>query len=195
MDTKASPLEKQPAAAKTARRTHGRRGGAGACLLLTALGAGLGLMSFLPQAPRLVWNFTHSVPLGLYRVSQVQPSRGDFIAIAPMGATREALDTYGVLPAGNLLLKQLAAIRSDTVCREETIITINGAIAAVAKLRSSDGRLLPVWTGCRTLGSDEILALAPHPSSFDGRYFGPIDASQIVGVVSPLITFPIEGGS
>lgn len=173
-------------------RRHGRR--AGACLLLTGIGAGLGLLSLGAQAPALVWNFTASIPVGLYGVSQRQPAKGDLIAISPTGSTRQKLDAYDVLPAGKVLLKQLKAVGGDNVCRIGASVTINGAEAATARLRSRDGQELPVWSGCRVLGADEILVLAPHPLSFDGRYFGPINAGQIIGVATPLFTFP-EGST
>lgn len=174
-------------------RRHGRRGGA--YLLLTFAGAALGLLSLGAKAPALVWNFTTSVPVGLYSVSQRHPAKGDLIAIVPEGSAREALDAYGALPAGKVLLKQLRAVASDVVCRSGASITINGAEVAIARLRSYDGRALPVWRECRSLGPDEVLVLAPHPLSFDGRYFGPIDINQIIGVATPLLTFPHEGGS
>ncbi len=174
-------------------RRHGRRGGA--YLLFTFTGAALGLLSLGAQAPALVWNFTTSVPVGLYGVSQRHPAKGDLIAIAPEGSARETLDAYGALPAGKVLLKQLRAVGGEVVCRTGASVTINGAEVATARLRSNDGRALPVWRGCRSLGPDEVLVLAPHPLSFDGRYLGPIDINQIIGVATPLLTFPHEGAS
>jgi conjugative transfer signal peptidase TraF len=159
------------------------------------MGASFGLLSLLPRAPTLVWNFTQSVPVGLYGVSHTEPAKGDLIALAPAGAARAMLDASGALPAGKLLLKQLRAVRGDVVCRVGASITINGAEAATARLRSRDGRALPTWSGCRALGAGEILVLAPHPLSFDGRYFGPIDDAQIIGVARPLLTFPHAGAS
>ena len=49
------------------------------------------------------------------------------------------------------------------------------------------GRPLPVWQGCRTLGTGELLLLNPdHPDSLDGRYFGPLPASAVIGRATPL---------
>lgn len=195
MGTEASHLKQQSSAARPQKRAHGRRRRAAACVLLTIAGATLGLLSLQPQPPRLVWNFTQSVPVGLYSVSDTEPAKGDLVAIAPAGATQDILDAYGALAAGKILLKQLRAIRGDAVCRIGPAITINGAEAATARLTSRDGHALPAWSGCRVLGAEEVLVLAPHPLSFDGRYFGPIDDSQIIGVATPLLTFPHEGTS
>lgn len=167
-----------------------RRPRAGLILVLTSIGAVLGLGSLLPQAPRLVWNVSESLPVGLYSIAQARPSRGDVVAIAPSGNAREMLADYGVLPAGRLLLKQVAAISGETVCRTRTSLSIEGVTVATARGFTHDGRALPAWSGCRRLAADEFLALAPHASSFDGRYFGPIPTSGIVGVAHPVLILP-----
>ncbi len=166
---------------------HRRRG---AVLLLTAVGACLGVLSLLPHHPRLVWNFTESVPIGLYSIEQTAPVKDDLLVIAPEGRARDVLRTFGALPPGHLLLKQLAAVPGDTVCRDNNIITINGAVAAIARPRAHDGRALPVWSGCRGVLPGEVFLLAPHPASFDSRYFGAVDDSQVVGVAHPIFTLP-----
>lgn len=166
---------------------HRRRG---AVLLLTALGACLGALTLLPHHPRLVWNFTESVPVGLYSVERATPVKGDVLVLNPEGRARDVLQTFGALPSGHLLLKHLAAAPGDTVCRNKMMITINGAVAAIARPRAHDGRALPAWSGCRSLLPGEIFLLAPHPASFDSRYFGVVDDSQIVGVAHPIFTLP-----
>lgn len=193
MVTATSHLERQTGAVGQLQRTVARWRRGGAFLALTMTGASLGLLSLQPQAPVLVWNFTESVPTGLYRISAATPAKGDLVALAPAGATQAVLDAYRVLPAGKVLLKRLSAVAGDTVCRSGVSITINGAEAATARLATPDGHALPVWSGCHVLGSNEILVLAPHPRSFDGRYFGPIDAGQVIGVATPLLTFPLLG--
>lgn len=196
MGTEAGHLEQHETSAfAPAVHASRRRGRTVVFLTLTLIGAAFGILSLQPQAPRFVWNFTKSVPVGLYGVSPGGPAKGDLIAIAPSGDTRDTLDAYDVLPAGKVLLKQLSAVNGDTVCRVGASITINGAKVATARQASSTGRALPTWSGCRTLGVREILALAPHPLSFDGRYLGPIDSRQIIGVATPLLTFPQEGAS
>jgi conjugative transfer signal peptidase TraF len=144
-------------------------------------------------APALVWNHTESVPIGLYSVERKTPVRGDVVVIAPTGALRATLADYGVLPAGRLLLKELAAASGDSVCRRGVSITINDVAVATAKASTADGRALPQWTGCRTLGADDVVVLTSHGGSFDSRYLGPVGADQIVGVAHPLVTLPASG--
>lgn len=158
------------------------------------VGACLGVLALQPRQPQLAWNYTESVPLGLYRIDQSSPHRGDLVAVTPTGTVRETLNRYDALPANRLLIKYLAAGAGDTVCRKATAITINGKLAATARKVTRTGVSLPSWEGCRKLSAGQIFLLAPHPLSFDGRYFGPTDASQIVGLARPLFLLT-EGAS
>jgi len=172
------------------QQLSGARRQRGACLAVTLAGAALGVMSLCPTDPALVWTHSRSVPIGLYSIARAPALRGDIVVISPDASLRDVLDAHDVLPAGKLLLKRLAAASGDLVCREGPSITINGHLTAIARDRTSSGHPLPVWAGCRVLRAHEIFALAPHPASFDSRYFGTIDASQIVGVAHPLFVLP-----
>lgn len=158
-------------------------------LAITVLGAFLGALACAPTQPRLVWNFTASVPLGLYAIVQTPPKKGDLLALKPSGAIGAALRDLGVLRRGRLLLKPLAADAGDTACRSGAAILINGEPAAQARSSLSDGRQLPTWSGCHVLSADEVLVLAHHPLSVDSRYFGPFDRKSIVGVARPFATY------
>lgn len=189
MATHPSHSDHDPAAGARSPAS-GRLRRAGVWLVLTFTGVSLGLLSLLPLAPALIWNHTESLPVGLYRVEHTDAARGDIVVVSPAGALRQLFDDYDALPAGRLLLKQLVAASGDTVCREQASITINGADVAVAESRNAAGRPLPAWSGCRRLGLDDVVVLAPHAGSFDSRYFGPIGADQIIGVAHPLLTLP-----
>jgi type IV secretory pathway protease TraF len=56
-----------------------------------------------------VWNFTPSVPLGLYRIEATSWVRGDRVAVRPSAHLAEILATAGVLEPDRLLLKRVAA--------------------------------------------------------------------------------------
>jgi len=186
---------KQGPATATPRAGSARRRRTGVCLALTFAGAAFGLLSLQPLQPVLVWNHTESVPIGLYSIERKTPVRGDVVVIAPTGALQATLADYDVLPANRLLLKQLAAASGDIVCRRGVSITINDVAVATAKARTAAGRALPQWTGCRTLGADDVVVLTSHGGSFDSRYLGPVGADQIVGVAHPLVTLPASGPS
>ena len=49
------------------------------------------------------------------------------------------------------------------------------------------GRALPASQGCHVVADDEVFLMNwQSGDSFDGRYFGPLPASTIVGWADPL---------
>lgn len=142
-----------------------------------------------PQRLLLVWNVTPSTPIGLYVVTQAMPKRGDLVVTRlPPGMEALAV-TRAMLSANTPVLKPIAALADDLVCRFGSTVTINGRFAAIAREFDRHGRRLPVWGGCRRLSASQIFILAGHPDSFDSRYYGPVDAHNVRGVAHPLLTF------
>jgi type IV secretory pathway protease TraF len=95
----------------------------------------------------------------------------------------------GYLGVDTLLLKRVAATSGMVVCRDGLSVSVNGTIVAMASVTDRDDRPLPSWTGCITLGPEEVFLLnADVDDSLDGRYFGTVIASQIVGQALPLWT-------
>jgi len=86
------------------------------------------------------------------------------------------------------LLKQIAGLPGDEICRSGLEVSINGRPAATARELDSMGRALPVWQGCVLLDEGQVFLLAPHPDSLDGRYFGAMQRSDLVGMARPLRT-------
>ena len=161
---------------------------------ILAMHAAVGLFAVTAVArpdPLLIWNATASVPVGLYAVRALRaPAVGDLVAVRPPEPLAERLAEDGYLPCGASLLKHVAALRSQTVCRMDLTITIDGVAAAVARERDHAGRRLPVWQGCRTLGERDVFLLnRDAPASLDGRYFGSLPASTIIGRAVPLWTW------
>jgi type IV secretory pathway protease TraF len=98
----------------------------------------------------------------------------------------------GILPWSVPLVKQIAAIGGDEVCRSDEpdgTISINGKVVAETFEKDRDGRLLPVWNGCMKLVEGEFFLLQPHPYSFDSRYFGPVLGCDILGTARPVWTW------
>ena len=76
------------------------------------------------------------------------------------------------------------------ICRTDLTITVDGIEMGAARERDHRGRALPVWQGCRTVADDEVFLMNwDEPASLDGRYFGAIPLSSIVGRAMPLWTF------
>ncbi len=142
------------------------------------------------QGPALIWNATASTPIGLYAL---RPTPGlhamELVAIKPPEPIATFLADGGFLPEGALLLKHVLALAGQTVCRSDRRITIDGIDAGEAKDRDHLNRPLPVWTGCRTIRANEVFVLNPFvPDSLDGRYFGPLPITSIIGRAMPLWT-------
>lgn len=133
-------------------------------------------------APLLIWNVSASVPRGLYLVlGGSSPRRGDFAAahLPIMMAALAAERRY--LPRGVPLLKRVAGAAGDRVCERGRVLSIDGRNAATRRLRDSRGRPMPGWNGCVGLRVGQYLLLSPHGWSFDGRYFGITQDSEMIG--------------
>ncbi|QDX27009.1 S26 family signal peptidase [Sphingomonas suaedae] len=146
------------------------------------------LPAFLRPAPRLVWNASASVPIGLYSTRPAASARlGDLVAAyAPAPVARLMAERH-YLPLRVPMLKHVAAVAGQTVCRSGLTILIDGKRIAEARPRDRIGRPLPSWSGCRLLRTCEVFLLNPASNaSFDGRYFGPVPARGIVAVLDPL---------
>ncbi len=141
-------------------------------------------LSMLPIAPPLIWNRTESMPVGLYVLSPApSPGRGMVVAYKPSASEAAFLETHGYTGRGWALVKRVAAIEGDTVCRRAGDIFINGSLAARASASDSAGRILPVWKGCRRLTAGGAFLLSDHPESIDGRYLGIASTDRILGTV------------
>lgn len=143
---------------------------------------------FLRPAPRLVWNASASVPVGLYVARPAGGARrGELVAAHAPPAVARMMAERGYLPLRVPMLKHVAAVAGQRVCRSGPAIAIDGKHLADARPRDRAGRPLPVWQGCRTLRAGEVFLLNPASAdSFDGRYFGPVPARGIVAVLDPL---------
>ena len=148
---------------------------------LTALALAAVTGSTWHEVPRLVWNATSSVEIGLYSISRLSPTTGDIAAVRLPVAVAELAHARGYLPRSALLLKPVAAVGGDQVCRWGRYILIGARLRAVAADLDRAGRPLPVWRGCRTLRRGEIFVLTLKPGSFDSRYFGILTRDDAVG--------------
>jgi conjugative transfer signal peptidase TraF len=137
--------------------------------------------------PLLIWNASASAPIGLYRVQSPRAlSRGELVLIAPPEPLSAFLAGRGYLPKGVLLLKHVAAVRRQSVCRRGAVVVIDGVTAATAGAVDRIGRPLPSWHGCRVLSEREVFVLNAPADSLDSRYFGALPISSVIGRAVPL---------
>lgn len=163
----------------------------GTLLAMVAAVALIGSTMGPRAAPRFVWNVSESVPTGLYHV---QPARHLIVTTLVVAYPPEPLATLladaGYLPHGVPLIKRILALTGQTVCRTGLTITVDEIDMGAAREQDHRGRSLPAWQGCRTVANDEgFLMNWDEPASLDGRYFGPIPLTAIVGRAEPLWTF------
>jgi conjugative transfer signal peptidase TraF len=141
--------------------------------------------------PRFVWNASESVPVGLY---SVQPPDELIVTSLVVAMPPDRLATFlaegGYLPRGVPLIKRILALPGQSVCRNHLLITVDGIDMGAARERDRRGRPLPAWQGCRPVAEGQVFLMNwDEPASLDGRYFGPIPLSAIVGRAEPLWTF------
>lgn len=158
---------------------------------------GLGFAACLALAwaprPRLLWNTTASIPVGFYGLSRPgHVQAGDLVVVQPDPALTIFLADGGWLPRGVPLIKPVAAVVGQSICRSGQDLTIDDRPVAHALATDGHGRALPAWSGCRTLAPSEVFLLAPAPGSVDGRYFGLTDRRNILARAKPLWTFEQE---
>jgi conjugative transfer signal peptidase TraF len=157
--------------------------------LIAAAAAGLMLLpAVVPSTPVLVWNASASVPIGLYTVHRHGALHvGDIVIARPREPLAAWLDARRSLPEGVPLVKPIAALAGQTVCRIGDTVSVDGKTLAIAQDRDQRGRPLPVWQGCHQLGSNQVFLMNPaRPDSLDGRYFGPFPVSTVIGWATPL---------
>ena len=140
--------------------------------------------------PMLLWNASASVPIGLYAVHPTGTLTGGELVVAmPPEPLATFLADGRYLPKGLPLIKYITALPGQRVCRDGLGITIDGLSRAIARRADHVGRTLPIWSGCRIIGWGEVFLLnAREPASLDGRYFGPLPSSSVVGRAVPLWT-------
>ena len=142
------------------------------------------------ETPSYIWNASESVPIGLYRLQPVAQLRvTELVAIRPPEPLETFLDLNGYLPIGVPMLKRILALPGQTVCRSGLAIAVDGIAVGTARERDGRGRPLPGWQGCRVLPAGDIFVMNwQSAESFDGRYFGPIPASAVIGKAVPVWT-------
>lgn len=144
----------------------------------------------VPVSRYAVWNATASVPTGLYAIrGKASLHVGERVAIEPPPELRRFLAERRYLPTGVPLLKRIAAVRGQRICRFQHGVTIDGTYVGAAQARDRLGRPLPVWAGCHVLRTGELFVMNPAaPDSFDGRYFGVLRITQVIGRATPVWT-------
>jgi conjugative transfer signal peptidase TraF len=156
----------------------------------SAFAVSFAVIAITDPQPHVIWNASASAPPGLYRIQpDDDPPMGVLVAVAPPERLGRWMAARGYLGRDVPLLKHVAAKAGQRVCRIGVAVSVDGRVVAAALIRDRIGRSLPIWQGCRTLTVGELLLLNPdHPDSLDGRYFGPLPVSSVLGRAIPILT-------
>lgn len=151
---------------------------------------GAAVAAFIPTSIWLIWNATASAPIGFYAVAPADRLEvPELVAVMPPEPLADFMVERGYVGRGVPLLKRVLGLPGQCVCRNRDLITVDGIEMGEALERDRLGRSLPVWRGCRVVTDNELFLMNWEvPDSLDGRYFGPLPASTVIGRAVPLYT-------
>jgi conjugative transfer signal peptidase TraF len=160
-----------------------------ATILMTFAAVALVLSTMDEATPTYIWNASRSVPIGLYQLHPADRlTVTELVAVRPPEPLATFLDLNGYLPIGVPMLKRVLAVPGQTVCRKGLTISVDGIDMGNALSRDSRGRPLPVWQGCYAVEADELFLMWQSEDFLDGRYFGFVPNSSVIGMALPLWT-------
>jgi len=113
----------------------------------------------------------------------------------------ESVTTNGLPREGKNLLDERNAARKKSTVRKKRCdgfgrnsddeVANGECVGTMGTARDHDrrGRPLPDWQGCRAIENDTVFLMnRDEPASLDGRYFGAVPVSSIVGRATPFLT-------
>jgi conjugative transfer signal peptidase TraF len=163
--------------------------------LLCGLAAPLAVTALLSAvaaafASHLLWNWTPSLPLGLYWLSPGRPARiGTLVAFPVPSQVQQLVRERKYLPPRALLVKPVVALASDRVCMDGGRLVVNGSALGPVPTEDSAKKALPRASGCGPLPQGQAFLASGYDKSFDSRTFGPVSLTDIRGTVTPLWTY------
>jgi conjugative transfer signal peptidase TraF len=163
-------------------------------------GAGVIAIGFFCYAIGARVNTTRSIPVGLYWTSDSPAVKGQYVLFCPpLVASIAEAKRRGYLGAGfcpgdySYMMKKILATDGDAVEITDAGVSVNGALLSLSAPRTLDraGRPLQRFEPTNfVIGKSEVLLMSDvSATSFDGRYFGPVDRALIKSVIVPAITW------
>ena len=162
---------------------------------LLAVGATLAVVAVGSHLAGVRFNYTESLPRGLYLASDFDPAtarRGQLVEACPELAAAEAVADYlpnGSCPGGVIALgKEIAALPGDRVMVDSAGVAVGGVRLpnSAPLFRDRAGRPLSPRLGDHMLGAGEYwLHSSRIRTSIDSRYVGPV--SDVRSALRPLL--------
>lgn len=145
-------------------------------------------------------NTTHSIPVGLYMVSDAPVRKDAYVLVCPpddeIFATAKS---RGYISSGfcdgryGYLMKRVKGLANDTITVADNGVSVNDELLPLSVPVAADdnGAALPLYrANGYVLGVHQVLLMGDDsPLSFDARYYGPLDVSQIQTVIEPFFTW------
>lgn len=168
--------------------------------ILLAAGTALLAASITARVCGLRVNITHSYPVGLYRLTGGGIEKGGLVIFCPpdnvqfRAARERGYIGAGFCPGGyEYMIKKLVAVGGDRIAITAQGVWVNGeyVVRSASLAQDSDNRTLNSYkTPLPALPKGKVLLMSDYSAkSFDGRYFGPLDAQQIIAPIRPLWTW------
>ncbi|MFU8797090.1 MAG: conjugative transfer signal peptidase TraF [Gammaproteobacteria bacterium] len=163
------------------------------CILFMAIGA-------ICIFAGLRINTTKSIPFGFYWITNTPIEKGAYVIFCPpKNSIFDEAKKRGYISVGfcqgnyGYMMKRVAAVKGDIVSISSEGVCVNGKLLPVSKPFIADAAGRPMFRHAPsvfTLGTSELLLMSDVSAvSFDSRYFGPINRSQIIGVIRPVWTW------
>ncbi len=139
----------------------------------------------------IVLSLSASMPRGFYLIVPVKALRRESAVAFPIPQTiYQALQGREWLKKDAPLLKPIGALPGDSVCVHDHEITINGMSRGAVFKSDYQGLPLPRLRGCFVVSPNAFFPLSTHTArSFDGRYFGEMSQSELIGEAVPILTW------
>ncbi len=145
--------------------------------------------------PRFRVNITDSLPRGIYKVSNEPLARGVIVAeclppkLASFAKERGYLEEGGCPDNTMPILKRVEGMPGDTVELTQAYVAVNDRLVLNSETQKKDskGREIPaVERGTFVLKPGQVFLMATNSErSWDNRYTGPTDISDIIETLQP----------
>ena len=170
------------------------------CIIATVAMGFLTVVTITASLSGIRVNSTGSYPRGIYWMTNAPIAKGSLVIFCPADTAvfRQAKErgyiTAGFCPGGTgYMIKKIMAAANDRVEMSAMGVAVNGVFLPNSKPMDADleGRLLsPVKADIKALDDRSVLLMSDYSSkSFDARYFGMMDKSQIISAVRPVWTW------
>ena len=162
----------------------------GYVMITCVLTMGMVVAACVDFPKKLIWNASASTPIGLYSIAPAGRFEvTDLVAVRAPEPLFGFMVGRGYIGRGVPLMKRVAGLPGQQVCRHDYAITVDGVPMGDALDRDHLGRSLPTWQGCRRIAEGELFLMNwSVGNSLDGRYFGPLPTSAVIGRAMPLWT-------